>query len=56
MKNNYLIILFSWLCFMCCCFMLIAIFSLKIQSQKRVDKIWDKYEKDMIELHKNYGN
>lgn len=36
-----------------CCIMLGAIFYMNIQHQKRIDKIWDKYEQDMNLLHKN---
>lgn len=34
-----------------CCLMLGTIFYMDIQHQKRMDKIWDKYEQDMKLLH-----
>lgn len=34
-----------------CCIMLATIFYIDIQHQKRMDKIWEKYEQDMELLH-----
>lgn len=34
-----------------CCIMLGTIFYMDIRHQQRMDKIWEKYEQDMKELH-----
>lgn len=34
-----------------CCIMLGTIFYIDIKHQQRMDKIWEKYEQDMKELH-----
>ena len=34
-----------------CCIMLGTIFYMDIRHQQGVDKIWEKYERDMKELH-----
>lgn len=52
LKNKYLLSI-SILGIILCCILLISIFITQINYQKNIDKIFDKYEKDMIELHKN---
>ena len=36
------------------CVLLISVFALRIHHGRKMDKIWDKYEKDMAELHASY--
>ena len=37
-----------------CLCILISIFILSLQRQQRIDKIFEEYDREMVELHKDY--
>ena len=46
---------YAFVIFVGCLLMLSAIFYQKIQHDKRVDAIFDKYEQDMNDLHEEFN-
>lgn len=49
--SKYWLVAWIW-----CCLSLAAIFLQRMQHQNRVDEIFDQYEKDMEELHKDFNH
>ena len=53
MKNNFWL-KYIFVLWIGCLVLLGTIFYMNIQHEKNIDKIFDKYDKDMKELHSTY--